>query len=244
MSFDEGQSQRQAVRVPGALSRRRLLRALAWVGVMVPALRVAAQTGPDPRAGTLLRAARDGDLDAVRRALDAGVPIESRDADDRTPLLLATDRAHLPVVLLLIERGADVNARDRQQDSAFLLASARGYTEIVRATLRAGADLASTNRYGGTALIPACHHGHLETVRLLLATRINVDHVNRLGWTALLEAVILGDGGPTHQQIVRLLLGRKAQPDLADSNGVTPLQHAERRGYDEIAQLLRAAGAR
>ena len=120
MSFDEVQSQRQAVRVPGALPRRRLLCALAWVGVMVPALRVAARTGPDPRAGTLLHAARDGDLDAVRRALDAGVPIESRDADDRTPLLLATDRAQLPVVLLLIERGADVNARDRQQDSAFL----------------------------------------------------------------------------------------------------------------------------
>ena len=102
----------------------------------------------------------------------------------------------------------------------------------------------SLNRFGGTALIPACEHGHVENVKLLIAAGVDVDYVNASGWTCLLEAVILGDGGPTHQQIVRLLLGRKAQPDLADSNGVTPLQHAERRGYDEIAQLLRAAGAR
>jgi hypothetical protein len=33
---------------------------------------------------------------------------------------------------------------------------------------------------------------------------IDVNHVRDLGWTALLEAVILGDGGPGHQQIGRL----------------------------------------
>jgi ankyrin repeat protein len=98
----------------------------------------------------------------------------------------------------------------RAEDSAFLLAGARGRTKIVRLALAAGADLKSTNRYGGTALIPACHYGHVETVRLLLGTKIAVDHVNKLGWTALLEAVILGDGGPRHTEIVRLLLAHGA----------------------------------
>mgnify|MGYP000140192512 CR=1 FL=1 len=120
----------------------------------------------------------------------------------------------------IIERGADVNAQDSIQDSAFLLAGARGYTEIVRATLAAGADLKSTNRYGGTALIPAAHHGHVEVVRELLQTRIAVDHVNRLGWTALLEAVILGDGGPAHSEIVRLL--RAAGARYHPAHGVCP----------------------
>ena len=27
---------------------------------------------------------------------------------------------------------------------------------------------------------------------------------------------------------------------IADGEGVTPLEHAERRGYDEIARILRA----
>ena len=111
-------------------------------------------------------------------------------------------------------------------------------------TLAAGADLASTNRFGGTALIPACHHGHIEAVKVLLATRINVDHVNNLGWTALLETVLLGDGGPTYAEIVRLLLAAHASVTIADRDGVTPLAHAQQRGYSEIARILAAQGGR
>ena len=59
-------------------------------------------------------------------------------------------------------------------------------------------------------MIPACERGHVDTVRFLLTTGIDVDHVNNLGWTCLLEAVILGDGGAAHQQIVTLLLDAPA----------------------------------
>jgi ankyrin repeat protein len=111
-------------------------------------------------------------------------------------------------------------------------------------TLAAGADLASTNRYGGTALIPAAHHGHVETVRILLTTKIDKDHVNRLGWTALLEAVILGDGGSAHTEIVRQLVAAGANVALADREGITPLAHARRRGFTAMARILEAAGGR
>ena len=84
----------------------------------------------------------------------------------------------------------------------------------------------------------------LDTVRVLLDAGVAVDHVNNLGWTALLEAVILGDGGPTHTAIVRLLIRHRANLDLADRDAVTALAHAERRGFREMAELLRAAGAR
>ena len=79
---------------------------------------------------------------------------------------------------------------------------------------------------------------------MLLTTAIDVDHVNNLGWTALLEAVILGDGGAAHAEIVRLLLARGAAVNLADRQGVTPLQHAVQRTQTQVAQLLRAAGGR
>jgi hypothetical protein len=192
----------------------------------------------------LVSAAEAGDLAALRRLLDAGTPIESRDARRRTALLAATHANRIEAAQLLIERGADVNAQDELQDSAFLYAGAQGRLEILRLTLRAGADLKSTNRYGGTALIPAAHHGHVETVRELLKTKIAVDHVNKLGWTALLEAVILGDGGAAHTEIVRMLVAHGAKPNLADAQGVTPLAHAEHRGQRGIAEILRNAGAR
>jgi len=157
-------------------------------------------------------------------------------------LIAAAERGDAASVRKLIAQGGNVNAKDGKQDSAFLIASANGHTEVVRLTLAAGADLKSTNRYGGTGLIPACHHGHLETVKLLLTTKIDVDHVNNLGWTALLEAVILGDGGPTHTEIVRLLLAHGANPRIADREGVTPLQHARRRNFARMAEMLAKAG--
>jgi ankyrin repeat protein len=193
---------------------------------------------------TLVAAAEAGDLAALRRLLDAGTPVDARDARRRTALLAATHADQPAAARLLIERGADVNAKDELQDSPFLYAGAAGRLQILRLTLAAGADLKSTNRYGGTALIPAAHHGHVETVRELLKTRIDVDHVNRLGWTALLEAVILGDGGPAHTEIVGLLLAHGASPDLPDAQGVTALRHAEQRGQKKVAALLRRAGAR
>ncbi len=169
--------------------------------------------------------------------------MDTRDARGRTALLVATHADRVEVARLLIARGADVNARDDIEDSPFLYAGAEGRLQILRLTLAAGADLKSTNRYGGTALIPAAHHGHVETVRELLKTTIDVDHVNRLGWTALLEAIILGDGGPAHTEIVRLLVAHGASLQRADAQGVSPLRHAEQRGQTAIAELLRAAGA-
>jgi uncharacterized protein len=194
----------------------------------------------------LIAAAERGDTNELRRLLDSGAAINARDARGRNAVLAATQRGHEAAARLLIERGADVNAQDEIDDSAFLLAGARGHTGIVRAALGAmpPPDFKRVNRYGGTALIPACHHGHVETVRVLLTTAINVNHVNRLGWTALLEAILLGDGGPAHTEIVRLLLAHQSDPNLADAQGVTPLAHALHRGQREIARALRAAGAR
>ena len=195
------------------------------------------------RDQALIGAAGRGDLAAVERLIREGASVAARDSRGRTALLVATHGNHVPVARALIAAGADVNAKDDIQDSAFLYAGAEGRIEILKMTLPT-ADLKSTNRYGGTALIPAAHHGHTEAVRILLATAIDKDHVNRLGWTALLEAVILGDGGPVHTEIVRLLVEAGANVNIADREGVTPLQHAKRRGYAAMVRILEARGAR
>jgi ankyrin repeat protein len=210
--------------------------------LLVIAVTGAARATADDAA--LVAAAEAGDVATLRRLLDAGVPVDRRDGQGRTALLAATHADRIDAARLLIERGADVNARDTIHDSPFLYAGAQGRLAILRLTLAAGADLKSTNRYGGTALIPAAHHGHVETVRELLKTAIDVDHVNRLGWTALLEAIILGDGGPAHTEIVRLLVAHGASLQRADAQGVTPLAHAERRGQRTVVEVLRRAGAR
>lgn len=192
----------------------------------------------------LLAAANSGDAVAVGKLLARGVKADTRDGQGRTALLVAVHANRIEVARALIAAGADVNAKDNIQDSPYLYAGAEGRLEILRLTLAAGADLASVNRYGGTALIPACHHGHPETVRELLKTKIDVDHVNNLGWTALLEAVILGDGGARYRDIVGQLIAARANLNLADREGRSPLAHAKSRGFTAIADMLAKAGAR
>ncbi|WP_455358259.1 ankyrin repeat domain-containing protein [Streptomyces sp. SYSU K21746] len=194
-----------------------------------------------PADRALLTAADEGDADAVRAALTAGADIETRDEHRRTPLLLAALGDHVAAAEVLVAAGADPDARDDRDDSPWLVTGVTGGVRMMRTLLPARPDLTLRNRFGGTALIPAAERGHVDYVRALLReTDIDVDHVNRLGWTALLEAVILGDGGHAHQEIVELLITAGATPDLPDGDGVTALEHAERRGFTEIAGLLRA----
>ena len=192
----------------------------------------------------MIAAAERGEIVVVRKLLADGARIDARDQRGRSALLAATHRNQIDVAKFLVQEGADVNAKDFIQDTPFLYAAAEGRVEILKLTLGAGADLRSVNRYRGTALIPAAHHGHVEAVKLLLATAIDKDHVNNLGWTALLEAVILGDGGATHTEIVRLLVEAGASPSLADRDGVTPLAHARKSNYSAMVRILSAAGAR
>lgn len=190
-------------------------------------------------------AAQANDTARVTALVAAGARIEARDKAQRTPLLAATRANAIDAARALIGAGADVNAKDNIRDTPFLYAGAEGRLEILRLILATGkANLKDTNRYGGNALIPASHHGHPETVRELLKTEIAVDHVNKLGWTALLETIILSDGGPTHQDILKQLIDAGADVNLADGEGVSPLAHARQRGYKVMIGMLETAGAR
>jgi ankyrin repeat protein len=191
----------------------------------------------------LIAAASEGNVVAVKDLLAQGASVHAIDERGVTALIAAAYQNHLEVAKLLIEAGADVNVKDMTQQSAYLIPTAEGYLELLKLTLQAGADVHSLDSYDGTGLIRAADRGHVEIIAELLKTDISIDHVNRLGWTALLEAIILGDGGPRHTQVVRLLVDAGADVNLADGNGVTPLTHARQRGFDEIVAILESAGA-
>jgi ankyrin repeat protein len=55
---------------------------------------------------------------------------------------------------------------------------------------------------------------------------------------------VLGNGGSNHTATVKALVEAGADVNIADRQGLTPLQHARRRGYVEMARVLEAAGAR
>lgn len=191
----------------------------------------------------LVTAAEQGDTSAVLQLLRDGAAINYQDARGRTPVMAATHANQVATVAALLDAGADINIRDNRLDNPFLYAGAEGLLEILKLAIAAGADTRLTNRYGGTALIPASERGHIAIVtELLTNSDVDVNHINNLGWTALLEAIILSDGGVKHQRIVQLLLKHGADTNIPDKDGVTPIQHARRRGFTAIVQMLEQAG--
>jgi ankyrin repeat protein len=187
----------------------------------------------------LVEAAEAGDVAAVEKLLADGADVNGRGVHDRTAVTAAAMGEHVDVVKVLVDAGADVDLQDDDRNNPLLLCWENGNVALLEAVLRGDPDLGTTNRYGGVAIIPASDRGHVEMVRGLLATGIDVNHVNNLGWTAVIEAVILGDGGPKHHEIVELLLDAGADRSIADLDGVTPLEHATERGYDEMVAALR-----
>jgi ankyrin repeat protein len=194
---------------------------------------------PAARDRQLLRAARSGDADKIGLLVEAGADVETRDADDRTPLLIAATHDHVEAAQELVSASADPDALDGRHDTPWLVTGVTGSVEMARVILRADPDLTIRNRFGGVSHIPASERGHADYVAFVLdETDIAIDHVNDLGWTALLEAVILGRGTKPWQRIVESLVEHGADVSIADRDGVTASQHARRLGFTDIAGIL------
>lgn len=59
-----------------------------------------------------------------------------------------------------------------------------------------------------------------------------------------MEAVALGNGGPDHIATAHALVEAGADVGIPDRDGVTPLCHAEARGYEKIARIIRGSQRR
>jgi ankyrin repeat protein len=141
--------------------------------------------------------------------------------------------------------GAKLELLDADRYDAVTIASVADDEETLRVLLALGASAKLvTSRYDGTALIAAAHLGHDGVVRQLIAAGAPLDHVNNLHWTAVIESIVLGDGGARHQRTLQALVGAKANLQLADRQGQTPLALARSRGYREMVTMLEQAGAK
>ena len=222
-----------------------LIQALALGISCATVLPVHAQVAPSSeqvqRYSGLLAAAQSGDSAQIKALLAKKAPLDVRDAQQRTPLHVATYARQREAIRLLAAAGADLNALEYQRYDPVTIAAVANDEETLALLLQLGASARNvTSPYDGTALIAAAHLGHVGVVRQLIAAGAPLDHINNLHWTALIEAVVLGDGGRNHTEIVRLLLAAGANSVLGDRDGNTPLKLAQARGYKEMEGLLMA----
>ena len=193
----------------------------------------------------LFAAAARGDLAGIKALIAQGKPVDPRDGYKRTPLHVATYRSQIPAMRALVGAGADPNALENERYDIVTIAAVANDVPTLKAALEFGCKATNiTSRYDGTALIAAAHLGHAEVVRELIRAGAPLNHVNNLGWTAVIEAIVLGNGGANHQATLKHLIEAKADLNLADRNGTTPLGLARGRGYAAMVTMLEAAGAR
>lgn len=196
----------------------------------------------------LTAAIRKSDGQAIRKLLDGGADVNSRDAAGNTPLILAALYAGPECVELLLERGADAGAVNLAGATA-LHRAATNY-EKTRLLLAAGAKpSARTAGLSNTPLLLAARKaGNSRAVKLLLDAGADAKERNAIGASAIMAAAAGGD-----LETVKMLLDQGADPNdfpelKRPTEGLaaglrTPLMWAAYRNDVPMVRLLLERGA-
>ena len=226
------------------MTRFSLLAALGFACVTSPRSLLAAST--DTITREYLTVLRNGDARALRKALDAGAPVNARDAAGNTPLMLTAVYGDAASVRLLLERGAEVNVANHAGATP-LLRAATDYEKLSLLVER-GADVNAKSALGATPLLIAARTADSHrSVALLLAHGADVNATNVHGANALMTATAGGD-----TQTAKLLLKNganpNAQPGMSEAAFIfggarSPLMWAAFRGDLAMVKLLTRAGA-
>lgn len=211
----------------------------------------------------LFDAVAAGNVERVIAWLDAGVPVNARDGNGQTPLILACRTGQCAVARLLLARGARLSVRTdplfglnepilaEELRSTFREARAsamaqdilqpglaRSLIAVDQEALNALEVLESTDDLLCEAgpLLTAAVCGHLEVVDVLL--RAGAD-AGPLDWSE--TPPLVGAASQGHHGVVDRLLAAGADVDAG--SGFTALEEAVVNGHFLVVQRLLAAGA-
>jgi ankyrin repeat protein len=199
-------------------------------------------------------AARNADIDEVRKLIAAGSDVNAPEADGTSALLWAAHQSSPELVELLLEAGADPNVPNNFGVTPLLEASRYGDAATIAALLDGGADIEAAGRDGETPLMAAARAGSVEAVKLLLERGADPNAAELLeDQTALMWATAEG-----HLDVVDALLDAGADPNLKarvseltkrstrtdfPSGGFTAVMWAVRNGDEAVVRRLVEGGA-
>lgn len=173
----------------------------------------------------------------VEVLLEYGATPNSRDKYGETPVWVAAQKGMVEIVQMLVLAGADPHTVDDRGESPFWMAAALGKRETALFLVqKCGADPNTRNPRGETPLYYAASRGEAERVRMLVRDLgAGPNTRNNRGQSAVAAAC-------PSTETVRVLVECGADPDTADSKGLTPIMLAAMQGCTDIVRVLVEAG--
>ena len=189
---------------------------------------------------SLVNAARNGNINTVRKLLNNGVNVNEPNKHGETPLYLASERGNTEMVKALLDSpGINVDKADSNRYTPLHVATRKSFSKIVKMLLEAGADINKTNVFGYTPLYHASYNGNAKIVKILLEAGADVNKAQNEGMTPLFIASTYGNFGA-----VKLLLAAPGiDVNKASNAGYTPLHVSSEECHPEVVNLLLKAGA-
>lgn len=194
-------------------------------------------------ASLLHLAAYFGIVSWIKRAFDGktwivkkGTVFRELDHYYRTPLHIAVEQGHGPVVSLLLDQGVDIEFKEASLFATPLhLAARNGHKNICKILLDNKARINARNRFYSTPLTEAARGGHLEVVKLLVEQKADINGSIDKNQRSL------------HRKIENLpgytkrTLGKIDSLPYAERS--TPVIEAARQNHAEIIKYLEGNGA-
>jgi ankyrin repeat protein len=133
----------------------------------------------------LVKASVDGNLSAVKDALQNGANINTKAVKGYTPLMLAIYQGHTDIATFLISSNADVNIKSDDRWTALMFAAFSGNIKLVDLLIQSKAEVNAKDGVIGRALIGAAFWGNTTVVKRLLEEGADANIVDKNGNTAL-----------------------------------------------------------
>ena len=200
-----------------------------------------AQLGKDYSPAEFISCANKGDVTAVKLFLDAGMSPNARmtggDGKEMCALFAGCLGKDEAVVKVLVERGANPNDLSLDGQAPLWAAIVNTNLNMVRLLVDKGAKLDGLDPESEfTPLGTAAQCGAVDIMDFLLSKGAGV---NGGGRTPLMGAVWRGN-----VEAVKLLLNHKPNLEIRDATDhLTAMDLARKKGFEEIVELLRNAGA-
>ena len=181
----------------------------------------------------LLGLAKEENAKGIKTLLAKGADPDIQDKKGNTPLMLASDRGYLDVVLALLSGDANPNLKNKAGDTALINAVWNNNVQIADQLLQKRAKVNAANNRGWTPLMYAAIHGHVQLFQKLINNGADLESRTDDQKTALSIAAHNGQ-----REIVSLLLQNGAKVNTTDKDNWTPLMHAVWNNHATVVQIL------